>query len=293
MKPTDWQLPESMTTRKISVQEWANQAVQSLNGSETPTLDVQVLMAFALGEKREWLITHGEAPLDEQQLAQLSDPLQRLQAGEPLAYITGKRSFYGLDFKVTPDVLVPRPETELLVEEAIRWLEAHPGRRKAIDVGTGSGIIAISLADRFADLEITGIDISQPALIVAQENAAIHGLQERISWRENDLLAGLTTKFDLIAANLPYIPRPTLEKLAVLHHEPRLALDGGPEGLDLIERLLQQSQNNLKPGGLILLEIEATQGETALNLAKKYYPKAKADCLHDYADLPRLIKIQL
>lgn len=290
MKRTGWLRREWMTT-KISVQDWAQKAVRTLNDSETPTLDVQVLMAFGLNQKREWLVANNEALLPDDQLGLLENLLKRLQNGEPLAYLTGKRSFFGLDFKVSPAVLVPRPETELLVEEAMHWLEINPSRRKAADVGCGSGVIAISLADRFDDLRVNGIDISDAALQIAAENVHLHGLEEQIKLRQNDLLAGIDERFDLIAANLPYIPSATLETLPVLQHEPRLALDGGPDGLRLIERLLTQSLQSLLPRGLVLLEIEATQGESALELAKRVYPSATIDCLHDYADLPRLIKI--
>jgi len=250
-------------------------------------------MAFGLNQKREWLVAHYNDALPEDKVDSLNQLLKRLQNGEPLAYITGKRSFFGLDFKVTPDVLVPRPETELLVEEAVTWLEANPGRHKLVDVGTGSGIIAISLADRFADLQVTAIDVSAPALQIASENAISNGLAERINWWQNDLLSGAEDQYDLITANLPYIPTLTLQGLPILKHEPRLALDGGESGLDLIDRLLGQAVNCLKDRGLILLEIEASQGQSAPELAKKYFPQARIECLNDYADLPRVVRIQI
>lgn len=290
MKLIGWQ-PLEWKTTKISVQDWAREAVRTLNSSETPTLDVQVLMAFALNQKREWLVAHYNDPLPEDKVDFLNQILSRLQIGEPLAYITGKRSFFGLDFKVTPDVLVPRPETELLVEEAVSWLEANPSRRNMVDVGTGSGIIAISLADRFADLQVTGIDISAPALQIAQDNATLNGLSDRIKWQNNDLLSGIEDHFDLITANLPYIPSQTLQGLSCLKHEPRLALDGGKTGLDLIERLLYQAVPCIQPRGLILLEIEAGQGKSATELAQNIFPQAKIECVNDYADLPRVVKI--
>ncbi len=278
-------------TTKISIQEWAQKAVHDLPASETPSLDIQVLMAFCLNQKREWLIVHNNDQLTEEQITRLNCYLNRLKTGEPLAYITGKRSFYGLDFIITPDVLVPRPETELLVEEALNWLEANPSKRNAVDVGTGSGIIAISLVDRFPDLKMTGIDVSPMALNVATENARYHNLQDRIQWVENDLLSEIDDRFDLIVANLPYIPTQTLKDLDVANHEPRLALDGGPDGLQVINRLLEQSTNRIHPQGLILLEIEASQDQTAVAAAKKHFPEAKISYVKDYADLPRLVKI--
>jgi release factor glutamine methyltransferase len=292
MRRTAFQPPVQMTT-KISLQSWANQSIQKLKQSETPALDVQVVMAFALGQSREWLVTHFNDLLTEEQLSILNSLMQRLQNGEPVAYITGKRSFYGLDFFVSPDVLIPRPETELLVEEAISWLEAHPTRRTAVDVGTGSGILAITLTDRFPDLQMVAVDISQPALEIAEKNAIYNHLEGRIEWLKNDLLSDLSKKVDLIVANLPYIPTDTLKSLDVSRYEPRLALDGGAEGLDLINKMLDQSTEIIRAKGLILLEIEATQEKQATESARKRYPAAKIDCLFDYANFPRIIKILL
>jgi len=136
-------------------------AICSLENSETPFLEVQVICASVLGKTREWILSHNELELGKDQVEQLNALVTRLKNGEPLAYLTGQRSFYGLDFKISPDVLIPRPETELLVEEAATWLEENPHRRKAVDVGTGSGIIAITLADLCADLEMTAIDVSE------------------------------------------------------------------------------------------------------------------------------------
>lgn len=280
-------------TTKISLQIWANKSIQALTDSETPTLEVQAIMAFTLGQSREWLVTHSDTLLTEEQKENLDKYLQLLQSGEPLAYITGSRSFYGLDFIVSPDVLIPRPETELLVEEAIAWLELNPTRRRALDVGTGSGAIAITLADLFPDLQIGGIDISPQALEIARQNSVLLHLDNRIEWLLNDLLTGIENKVDLIVANLPYIPTPILETLEVIHHEPRLALDGGEDGLDLIRRLLEQSMSLMNANGLILLEIEANQEKQAVELAQRNYPSSKIACLFDYANLPRLIKIQL
>jgi release factor glutamine methyltransferase len=222
----------------------------------------------------------------------LETALARLKINEPLAYITSQRAFYGMDFKVTPAVLIPRPETELLIEEAIQWLENNPHRRSAVDVGTGSGIIAITLADTFLDLILTAIDISEEAIQVAQENAHVHQMDDRIRWQKNDLLTQIEGKFDIILANLPYIPTQILNSLDVGKFEPRLALDGGPDGLQLLRRLLRQAPDHLRVGGAIFLEIESTLGEPAIQLASECFPQANIDLLKDYAELPRLIKIQ-
>lgn len=281
-----------MTTKTNELQTWMNQAIGSLTHSETPFLEVQVITASVLGQSREWVIAHPNFLLTSMQIDQLNSVLNRLIQGEPLAYLTGQQSFYGLDFFVSPAVLIPRPETELLVEEAIQWLEENPRRRTAVDVGTGSGIIAITLTDTFSNLKMTGIDLSEEALKMAASNAALHHLNERVTWQKNDLLTAIEDKFDLILANLPYIPTQTLDTLEVIKFEPRLALDGGSDGLRLIRPLLEQTPSHLRPGGAVFLEIESTIGDQVLQTAREFFPQAKIELQNDYADLPRLVRIQ-
>jgi release factor glutamine methyltransferase len=278
---------------KIKLQEWMDDAIRSLENSETPFLEVQVICASVLGKSREWILAHNELELGKDQVEQLNALVARLKIGEPLAYLTGQRSFYGLDFKVSPDVLIPRPETELLVEEAAAWLEENPHRREAVDVGTGSGIIAITLADLCTDLEMMAIDVSEKALAVAQENARQHQLEGRICWAQGDLLSQQSGPFDLILANLPYIPTSTLNQLDVIKFEPRLALDGGANGMILIERLLSQAVTRLLPGGAIFLEIESTLGEETLKLCQTIFPEAKTHLFYDFAHLARVIRIEI
>ncbi|MHC1740773.1 MAG: peptide chain release factor N(5)-glutamine methyltransferase [Anaerolineaceae bacterium] len=279
-------------TTKTDLQTWISQATHSLVQSESPFLEVQVIAANILCQSREWVIAHADFQPTSEQLNQLNAALTRLVNGEPLAYIIGKQSFYGLDFIVTPAVLIPRPETELLVEEAIHWLELNPRRRNVVDVGTGSGVIAITLADVFLDLKITAIDISEDALKLSQQNAVNLQVNDLISWQKNDLLSNLSGKFDLILANLPYIPTETLNSLDVIKFEPRLALDGGSDGLNLIRKLLMHSPEHLLAGGVILLEIESTLSNEVLEISKGIFPAAKIDLIFDYANLPRLVKIQ-
>jgi release factor glutamine methyltransferase len=292
MKPNVFLRPALMTTKKIELQTWINQAIRSLEHSETPFLEVQVITAHILAQSREWVIAHPDFQLAPAQVDQLDSALNRLVNGEPLAYITGKRSFYGLDFIVSPAVLVPRPETELLVEEAIQWLEENPRRRSAVDIGTGSGIIALTLADTFIDLKMTGLDISEDALKIARENAAFNHLQDRINWQTNDLLTDFEGSFDLILANLPYIPTQVLNSLEVIKHEPRLALDGGMDGMQLIRRLIEQIPGHIRPGGAIFLEIESTIGAQVQKIAEEHFPQAKIELQIDYAKLPRLVRIE-
>ena len=290
MKPID-SLPLDLTRTKINFHTWQEEAVKRLLRSETPRMESQVLLSHVLGKPREWIITHDREELSNEQLSHLGAVLDRLAEGEPLPYITGKRAFFGLDFLVNHDVLIPRPETELLVEEAIFWLNKNPSKRSAFDVGTGSGVIAVCLADAFADLKITAFDISNDALIVAQKNSSFYHHEDQITFRQNDLLENIQDRVDLITANLPYIPTDTLNSLSELRFEPRLALDGGNDGLRYIGPLLEQAAVLLRPGGLILLEIEATIAANVEKAAGSYLQDAKIDMLFDYANLPRIAKI--
>jgi release factor glutamine methyltransferase len=269
--------------------------------SDTASLDAQVLLAHILDKPRAWVLAHPEVELTADQQARLEDAFARLQTGEPLPYLLGHWEFFGLEFQVTPDVLIPRPETELLVEQALDWLRSHPSARTAVDIGTGSGCIAISLAMRIPDLRLMATDLSSTALDGARRNAQKHGVSGRVDFVQADLLDWLKvgrSSFDiqlspvyLITANLPYIPTETLHSLAVYGKEPTLALDGGADGLDLVRRLLSQAPTFLAQNGLLLLEIEYRQGPPVLALAKKAFPIAKVDLIKDLNGHDRIIRI--
>ena len=260
--------------------------------SETPGLDAQVLLAHIIGRPRSWVLAHPEVVLTSEQAGNLKSALARLVQDEPLPYILGHWEFFGLDFLVTPATLIPRPETELLVERALDWLRAHPGRRLAVDVGAGTGCIAVALAVHNPDLRLLACDLSLEALRVVQSNIQRHGVQERVSCLQADLLPALNQKVDLICSNLPYIPSETLQDLPVKRWEPFLALDGGPDGLNLIRRLLTNAQGVLAPEGLVLLEIEERQGEATLQLARSVFSHSGVELIHDLAGRHRLICIQ-
>ena len=251
------------------------------------------MLAHVLGVSRAWVLAHPEAELSSDAQSRLQKALERLKNGEPLPYVLGNWEFYGLDFTLSPQVLIPRPETELLVEQALNWLQTHPQRRKAVDIGSGSGCIAISTAVHVTDLSMLAIDISLPALKIARRNAVRHHVAERIDFLACDLIPPVQTRFDLICANLPYIPDEVLKTLKVYRSEPSLALAGGPDGLDLIRRLLYNAGAILSPGGLILLEIEASQGESACHLARQALPQAEVRLLQDLAGRDRLIWVEL
>jgi len=260
--------------------------------SENPSLDAQVVLAHILGRDRAWALAHPEANLSAAQMQQWEQALARLESEEALPYVLGEWEFYGLKIALTPSVLIPRPETELLVETALIWLAANPKRRRAADVGTGSGCIAVALGVHLPDLELTASDTSSRALEVARSNFARYDLLDRVQLVLADLMEGLPGPFDLICANLPYIPSSRLDELTVARREPRLALDGRADGLTLIRGLLRQAKDALSPGGLLLAEVDDSHEESAPALARTQIPGATIDLLHDLAGKPRLLRVQ-
>jgi release factor glutamine methyltransferase len=260
--------------------------------SDTPALDARGLLEQVLGKPGSWVLAHPEASLTVGQEAALESLVVRLEHGDPFPYVLGRWEFFGLEFELTPDVLIPRPETEFLVELAIGWLQTHATFRYAADVGTGSGCIGISLAANVADLHVLASDISVEAVNVARRNAVKNGVEERMEFACCDLLpAGM--EFDLIVANLPYIPTKTLQRLPVFGREPTLALDGGRDGLDLIKRLLDIAPSRLVPGGLLLMEIEASEGPLALSYACDVLAESEIHLHQDLAGFERILEIQV
>ena len=267
--------------------------------SDTPALDASVLLAHIVDQPRTWVMAHPELTLTTEQERQLDDSLSRLERGEPFPYVLGHWEFFGMEFDITPDVLIPRPETELLVERAIAWLQESPVRRTVADIGTGSGVIAISLAVNVPDAHVIATDISRNALVVARKNAKKFGVEHRIEFVQCDLLPATPELFtreqhlDLICANLPYIPTDTLHTLPVYGREPTLALDGGSDGLEFIRRLLQIGPDWLTRNGMMLLEIESTRGIQALNFACDQFSEATIQLHQDFAGQDRLLEVML
>lgn len=279
---------------EITVHELLKQLKEQLDPlSDTALLDAQVLVAHHLEKPRAWLLAHPEALLNDAQYQRVLRSAQRLRDGEPLPYLLGHWEFYGLDFLITPDVLIPRPETELLVERAIGWLRCHPHKRRVVEVGTGSGCIGIAIARHIPDVHILMADRSPQALHVARLNLQKHGLVNRVKVKHSDLLTQIPGSFDLICANLPYIPTQTLEKLPVAKREPRSALDGGATGITLIERLLNQAKGRLHPGGLILLEFDPVQVENLIQIARQCYPGSNVHIVQDLAGRDRCLEFEL
>ena len=284
--------PQAKTTTKADLGSWLDQArAQLVNTAEQPATEAQVLAATVLKKERSWILAHPEYPLDPTQHDQLSHLLERLLAGEPLPYLTGSQAFYGLDFWVNPSVLIPRPETELLVDRALAWIDAHPMLHHIVDVGSGSGCIAVSIAKLRPSVQVVATEGSYEALCVARANARRHQVEERIQWVQADLLSPVQDRFGLVTANLPYIESSHLADLPVSRYEPRFALDGGEDGLSYIRGLIADAPRWLARDGCLLLEIEYTQGQAVLGLARAVFPGALVRLHHDYSGLDRLVEI--
>jgi release factor glutamine methyltransferase len=278
-------------------------------GSETARLDAEVLLGHILGLDRTAIIAHPEAPVGDGATQRFREALVRREAGEPVAYIRGVKEFHGLAFAVDERALIPRPETELLVDlgaaEIARRLTGAPRppgtpRLRVVDVGTGSGAVAISLAvalrnRRMLDeVELVATDVSPDALQLARENAVGHAVGDRIAFETEDLLPGATAeRWDLVLANLPYVRSEALPGLPVATaFEPPLALDGGPDGLVLIGRLLEQLAAALAADGLALLEIGADQGSDIVAAVALRLPGWSCVVESDLGGLPRVARIR-
>jgi release factor glutamine methyltransferase len=257
-----------------------------------PWLDAEILVAHVLQSSRERLHSHPERQLTVAQRARLRRLTSRRAARVPVPYLVGEREFYGYMFRVTPAVLIPRPSSELLVELAIEWLKAHPQARRLIDLGTGSGAVAISVAKAVPHVRIEARDVSARALRVADENIARHRLRRRITTVKGDLLRGAAPA-DVILANLPYIPE-ALGRIRPkeLEYEPALALDGGKDGLSLIRTALAQAPAAVKPGGLVLFECDPAQTRRLLRLAQGHWPAAQVTVHKDLAGQDRVVRIR-
>jgi release factor glutamine methyltransferase len=264
-------------------------------GVETPRLDAEVILSYMLGQDRSWLFAHNYDIMSIELVDQFERLIQRRVEREPTAYIIGQRDFFGLTFEVTPAVLIPRPETELLVEQALQRLgevkQMPSTRLRIVDVGTGSGCIAVTLAVRLPWANLLATDLSATALLVARRNAQRHQVADRIQFIHTDLLAGITGPVDLIVSNPPYIAQNELPELApeINRFEPLSALTDGGNGLAVIERLLAASAGRLQAGGTILVEIGADQGPAILALAEVYLPESDLTLVKDLAGHDRLL----
>lgn len=261
--------------------------------STSASLDTQLLLAEVLDCDRAHLIAHPEEALSTEQAEQVEVWLDRREQGEPVAYILGRRAFYDRELRVTPAVLIPRPETEHLLETALEYANSNP-EAAVVDVGTGSGALAITLKANAPEVTVYAVDVSRDALEVAFDNARQHRTQ--VHFAQGDLLEPLIEhgiRVDLVMANLPYIASDDLKHLEVARHEPALALDGGADGLGFIRRLLEQIPMACNPGARILLEIGADQGAAVVQLAWDMLSPHDVNLFQDYAGLDRLVRIDL
>jgi release factor glutamine methyltransferase len=264
-------------------------------GVDAPASTARQLLSVATSRPREWLLAHDDETLPEAQARALETLLTRVADREPLAYVLGERGFHGLTLKIDPRALIPRPETEMLVDLALAALRALPAGAAVIDVGTGSGAAAIAIALGAPTARVIACDVSADALSLAHENA--ERLGARVSFVESDLLSNVPDIAPIVVANLPYVTREEIDMLPpeIQAHEPRVALDGGTDGLDLVRRLLAQlSAEPARRAALrhVWLEVGASQGPAALALARAAFPDARTRILQDLARLDRVIAIE-
>jgi release factor glutamine methyltransferase len=264
-----------------------------LSDAEDSALDARILLQYVLGVGHSYLIAYSEERLTSSQEDTYLALLARRVRGEPIPYLIGVAPFYGRDFYVSPAVLIPRPETELLVGAALEWASRHE-RPHVTDVGTGCGCIAITVAKSVTTASIEAVDISPVALEIAARNAQAHDVTNRVSFRLGRQLEPLCNRPDVIVANLPYVADHEWTALdeGVKWYEPEIALRGGPDGLALVRDLLAQATSRLASGGAIFLEIGWQQGQSALRLARSFFPEAKIDLISDYAGHDRVISIE-
>lgn len=259
-----------------------------LNGIEDSSLEAEILLRYILKTDRAGFFTYLDKEITPAEYAKLDHFIKRRSAGEPSAYIIGHREFFNLDFKIDRRVLIPRPETEILVEKAIEYSRRY-GYSLIADIGTGSGCIAVSLVKNLPGVSVYATDLSLPALEVAAENSVLHGVRDNIIFRCGNLLEPLSQPVDLIIANLPYVKQTEINSL----YEPEIALNGGREGLDKILELCRQLPGKLKPGGGLLLEVGEGQSGTVIQTLHKYYSSAVMEITRDLAGIARVIGMRL
>jgi release factor glutamine methyltransferase len=279
-----------------SLADLRRSAIERLTQAEVdePQLAADVVLAHALDLSRAQLLARTDQPLTPDQLIRAQRNLDRLAQGEPLAYVVGHREFYDVDLLTDARAVIPRPETECLIEHALKVMADHPAPLIA-DVGTGCGAIAVTLARHLPRAHVIATDLSTEALALARENAQRLGVADRIEFRAGSLLESLSEPLDLLAANLPYINDKDWPYLAttIRGHEPKMAFIGGPDGLDLVRGLLRAAPRVTHLDSVILLEIGAYQGDAVTEIARQHFPRAYIEIKPDYAGLDRLAVIEV
>jgi release factor glutamine methyltransferase len=283
---------ETWTVKRLL--EWTTEYLAKAQ-SESPRLDAELLLADARQCQRIELYTQFDAVADEPQRTAFRELVRRRAEGTPVAYLLGRREFYSLSFRVTPDVLIPRPETEFVVVTLLDLVRDYQADQplQIADVGTGSGILAVCAAREVPTAQIMATDISPAAIEVARSNAADHGVADRIDFVRADLLDGVpaTRQFDFVISNPPYVSHQEFEQLptGVKDHEPRQALDGGPDGTSVISRLATEAAKRLTPGGWLLCEISPMIHAKVKGLLKDTGQLESVSTINDLAHLPRVI----
>lgn len=288
---------------KMTVLETLNWATHYLKNHqiENPRLNAELLLARSLNLGREGLYAHLHRPLKEEDREKLERLIKRRISGEPLQYLLGRQEFWSIDFKVDPRVLIPRQETELLVDQALLILsEASLEKPSSVlEIGTGSGAIAISLAKELRDILVVAIDISREALLLAKENAKSVGVLHQIEFINGDLFGPFQPlkekePFDLILSNPPYIARFEIQRLAreVKDYEPMVALDGGEDGMGFYRRIVSQSSLYLRKGGWLLLEVGEGQGEMVSEMLAREGHFDRSERIKDLSGIERVVKAQ-
>lgn len=280
---------EAWTIRRVL--EWTLEYL-GRHGSETPRLDAEVLLAFACDCPRIQLYTRYDEELPEPVRSRMRGLVKRRAEAEPVAYLVGHREFFSLDFEVTRDVFIPRPDTETLVVEALERLQSVAAPR-VLELGTGSGCIAVALAKNHPGMSVTAVDISPAALEIARRNADRNGVADRIRFIESELFGSVPAghEYDAVVSNPPYIPRNEIRGLdpQVSRHEPELAIAGGPDGLDIIRRISAESPGYLKPGGLLILECSSEQTEAVSDLLAADQVFGGIQVCSDLSGAPRVV----
>ena len=299
----EFQKAEVLNPKPVTVQQALQIGAGFLAqaGVESARLDAELLLGKVLGARREGLYLNYEMLLGTSQQALYQSLLQRRAQREPISYIIGEREFWSLDFLVTPDVLVPRPETEMLVEVALRLIETQSQmanlKWQILDLGTGSCAIAVSLAKELSDVEIWATDLSAAALEIAQANVVRYDVREKIQLLKGDLFEAVEDRqgfFHMIVSNPPYVRRSDRRDLPpeVRDWEPKLALDGGPDGLDLYRRIIRDGHLYLADGGCLALEIGADMGEEVSRLFASVGCYSTPSLYQDYAGRDRVIVVK-
>lgn len=281
------------TVRRIL--EWTTSHLKK-HGSDSPRLDAEILLAHARGCQRIQLYTQFDDPLSDAQRTTMRELVQRRAKAEPVAYLVGMREFFSLSFKVTSDVLIPRPDTESLVMEILDGIKGQESPQ-ILDLCTGSGCVAVAVAKNNKSAMVTATDISPAAIAIAGNNAERHQVSDRIEFLESDLFAAISpqTKFDVIASNPPYIPSAEIDQLdpEVSKHEPRLALDGGADGLDILRRIIEAAPAFAKPDALLLMEFTPEQADALKAIAMQHPAYSDVAIQKDLGHRPRVLKARI